>query len=505
MLSNLRNQEPSFLSAAVAAFERTNITFSELKAWLVNPETLELPIHQVESDLVKQGRELLRQLLEAHIRSRGTGHHGPVVLVSSEGKDEKFEEGREHTRHLKTVLGSVKIQRQAYSCQGESSVHPLDRKLSLPHRSFSYEMQRRVVKETAKGPMSETIESLEDLSSISIGKGSVETIVQEAAVDFDDFYEQREVPKPEETGSILVAEADGKGIPMIKPVGTVTPGHRTKGQKANKKKMATMAVVYTIKPRKRTPEEVTESLFKDRTKLVPLPSAEERAKTRPKPEHKRVWASLKKGKAGILQEAAAECERRDPHNEKIRAAVTDGERALQDQVKSALPGFEMILDIMHALPRLWTVAHIFYDEGSTEALSWVKERTLKILQGDVVNVVRGIRISATKRGLEGKPREKIDKATNYLRKNRERMQYQKYLAQGLPIATGNIEGGGARHLVKDRMERAGMRWSEDGAESVVALRALYINGDLDDYWDFHIRREQERLYSRKIQLLPKAG
>lgn len=504
MTIKFSNPVSSILPGAAEAFEKANALLRDLEAWLVDG-ALELALHEVERDLVKRGREMLRLLLEAHIRSRGTGHHGPAVLLTSNGKDESFLESREHTRHLKTVFGSVEILRQAYSHPGKPSVHPLDQELSLPRRSFSYEMQRRLVKETAKGPINEAIESLDDLSAIRVGKGSVETIVQEAAVDFDDFYEQRDVPKPEETGSILVAEADGKGIPMIKPVGTTTPCHRTKGQKANKKKMATMAVVYTMNPRIRTPEEVAESLFKDRTKLASVPKTGEQTRKRPKPENKRVWASLKKGKAGILQEAADECERRDPEKEKMRAVLTDGERALQDQAQVAFPDFQMILDIMHALPRLWTVAHTLHEEGSIEALNWVKKRTLKILEGDVVNVVRGIRISATKRGLEGKPREKIDKATNYLYRNRERMQYHKYLAQGLPIATGNIEGGGARHLIKDRMERTGMRWSEDGAEAVVALRALYINGHLEDYWNFHIRREQERLYPRTVLPYKKVG
>lgn len=73
------------------------------------------------------------------------------------------------------------------------------------------------------------------------------------------------------------------------------------------------------------------------------------------------------------------------------------------------------------------------------------------------------------------------------------MRYDKYLARGLPIATGNVEGA-AKNLVKDRMERSGMRWTQDGAESLLRLRATYLSDDFEDYWAFHIAQEQARLH-----------
>ena len=73
------------------------------------------------------------------------------------------------------------------------------------------------------------------------------------------------------------------------------------------------------------------------------------------------------------------------------------------------------------------------------------------------------------------------------------MAYDQYLAQGLPIATGNVEGA-AKNLVKDRMEGSGMRWSLDGAEAMLRLRALHLCGDFDAYWDYHIDQERHEIY-----------
>ena len=76
------------------------------------------------------------------------------------------------------------------------------------------------------------------------------------------------------------------------------------------------------------------------------------------------------------------------------------------------------------------------------------------------------------------------------------MKYNEYLEAGYPIATGVVEAA-CKHLVKDRFERTGMRWTIPGAEAVLRLRALYLNGDLDDYMKLHKRREHQRLYAKK--------
>lgn len=49
-----------------------------------------------------------------------------------------------------------------------------------------------------------------------------------------------------------------------------------------------------------------------------------------------------------------------------------------------------------------------------------------------------------------------------------------------------------RYLVQDRMGRTGARWSFTGAEAILRLRALRTSGDFDDYWQFHLARENEQ-------------
>ena len=85
----------------------------------------------------------------------------------------------------------------------------------------------------------------------------------------------------------------------------------------------------------------------------------------------------------------------------------------------------------------------------------------------------------------------MDVCADYLLNYAPYIKYNHYLAQGFPIATGVIEGA-CRHLVKDRMEVTGARWSLTGAEAVLRLRALRSSRDFDEYWTFHEAQEYER-------------
>jgi len=71
------------------------------------------------------------------------------------------------------------------------------------------------------------------------------------------------------------------------------------------------------------------------------------------------------------------------------------------------------------------------------------------------------------------------------------MRYDQLLAMGAPIATGVIEGA-CRHLIKDRMDLTGARWSLGGADAVLRLRSILSSGDFDEYWAFHEQQETYR-------------
>jgi hypothetical protein len=474
------------LKPPVPAAQQARHLFSSLECWLASAATLRLPLHVVEQQQEHRGRQVQRLLLQAHVQQRGAGDAGPALRVGEPGSDRLYTHRRRQRRTLKTIFGPIHIDRIGYSRPGASSIHPLDEAMQLPARSFSYELQKRLVKAAVQGPFREAAERILDSTGLSVPKRSLEQILQEAAQDFDAFYLQRLPAADPPAASILVVAVDCKGIPLVQPETSPHRVRRRKGQKANRKKMATVAAVFARQPWVRTPEQVVASLFRT------SPDTGVGSTAPPRPEHKRVWASLTKGKTAVIDEVLQEVQRRDPHASKTHVAVTDGERALQILVSRKLK-VTLILDLLHVLEKVWKAAHVFHPEGSPEAELYARLMSERILEGNVAQVVKGLRQTVTKRRLFGAKRKTLLAVAHYFQRNRDRMRYDQYLALGLPIASGPVEGA-CKNLIKDRMERSGMRWTPPMAEAVVQLRALYLSGDFDDYWDFHILQDQARIH-----------
>jgi len=216
---------------------------------------------------------------------------------------------------------------------------------------------------------------------------------------------------------------------------------------------------------------------------------------RPRPEGKRVWASLEKEPAQVIEQVFDEARKRDPSLEKTWVALVDGEksqiRRLRRTAQKAGIDLTIACDVVHVIEYLWAAGRAFYPESGPELEGWVRHRLLGILDGKAGLIGGGMRRSATRRGLSCKAREPVDKCATYLLNHAPYLDYDRYLAAGMPIATGVIEGA-CRHLVKDRMEITGARWGLTGAEAVLRLRALRSSGDFDAYWNFHEACEYRR-------------
>jgi hypothetical protein len=463
--------------------------FFELERWLYGSDARSLGLQEIEVEEERRGREMLRVLLQAHIDGRGNGDIGAALrVVSPEDPNCEllYTHKRLHTRRLITIFGTVSISRFGYGKAGRSSIHPLDPALQLPSRTYSYEIQRRLVKAAIQGPFDEALEAIADATGVGVPKRSAEQIVIDASVDFESFYARRAGSFRTPQGPILVASIDSKGIPMVKPQRAEKKVRLGKGEKRNKKRMSTVAAVFTQQPDVRTPEEVVESLFSTADDTT-------RPKRRSRAQHKRVWASLLTDKSSFIADVREEMLRRDRRHRKAWIVVTDGERALQLRVCRMLKSVVFVLDLFHVLEKLWAASYALHPEGSPQAEAFVRKRALWILSGKVSQVVKGLRQSVTKRRLKAAKRKTLLGVAGYYYRNRLRMHYDEYLRGGLPIASGSVEGA-CKNLIKDRMERSGMRWTPAMAEAMLRLRATYLSEDFDEYWSYHVNQEQQRLY-----------
>ena len=151
----------------------------------------------------------------------------------------------------------------------------------------------------------------------------------------------------------------------------------------------------------------------------------------------------------------------------------------------------IVVDFIHVAQYVWKAAGAFFPNQEVEPDRWTRGHLLEILRGKASLVAAGMRRSATLREMATAERKPVDDCADYLLNYSPYLQYDKALAEGVPIATGVIEGA-CRHLVKDRMNLTGARWSLTGAEAVLRLRALRSSNDFDAYWEFHEQQEYER-------------
>lgn len=475
--------------------------FWDLERFFATATQAHLSLPDVEREAESRGWELVRLCLQAHMDSRGDGDVGPALVVDGPDGPVRLAHKRIRTRRLQTLFGQVTVTRVGYGARGSASIHPLDAELKLPARSYSYEISRRLIRAAVCGPFDEAIAVIAQMTGVGIPKRSAEQLVREAAVDFDAFYPARGRPggKLLPAGQILVGAIDCKGIPMVKPQPATKVVRRKKGEKPNKKKMATVGTVYVQPPRVRTPQQVLDSLFAIATATA---ADDPDRRPRQRPTDKRVWASLLAGKDTFIADVRAEMVRRDPRHRRTWVIVTDGERALQRRVAANFQGVTLVLDLLHVLEKLWKAAYVFHPEGSPEATAFVRQRAERILNGQVSQVVKGLRQMVTKRGLTGVKAKTLLDVAGYYYANRDRMRYDTYLEKGWPIASGSVEGA-CKNLVRDRFERSGMRWTPAMAEAMLQLRAIYLSGDLDEYWQFHIEQDQKRLHHEQWRVVEK--
>jgi hypothetical protein len=472
-----------------------------LEQFIVEAAVEGVPAHEVERNLFDGVLRIGFALFGSFLRLVGAGDLGETVTLDDGRTVPRLE--TPHVRRLLTVFGSFDISRWVYAQRDGQKIElaPTDQRLQLPQSDLSYLLQewdQMLGIEHAFGKVRDTMAAILKLPQ------SVDTLehtnqqMSEAAPAFQDSQPPVD---PSEEAEFLVVTEDNKGVPMVRPTqGQPVGARRKKGEKANKKQMACLGCVYSVDPHVRTPEELVATLFRDADRPQSKP---------PQAKQKRYWAELTRLIDGFEINAQYEVFEH-LHNEikqrrradQVLVHLCDGQRSFETERQAYLPMDAKtvdILDLMHAIPRLWVAAHVFHPEGSDEASAFVRERLLRVLRGEVASVVHGLRYLGTVREISAAKKQRLHKACDFLKNNEHRMRYDVYLKAGYPIATGVIEGA-CRHVIKDRMERTGMRWKVPGALAMLYLRAIGTSGDWEAFQKFRVNYENQCIYPNKQPL-----
>lgn len=477
--------------------------FAALAAELAGPAAAALTACELEELLDESGREVIRQLLQDHydLRRMREEQQAREDRAPASGPDgvvrTRLETG--HGRLLATLFGTVTVTRCAWRMPGAASWCPADAALSLPAGRHSHSLAKLAAIEAARGSFEAAHDAIGRRCGNVIGKRQLEQAVVHAAADIPAFYAAR-IPEPRTAGMLLVLSADCKGIVMrpgalraaTAKAAAKLGKMRTRlsaGEKPNRKRMACLVTVYDAAPAKRRPHDV-----------IAPPGGRHGTRTpRPGPKARAKWlaGSVRKDPAEVIAAAFGEAEARDPGHLRTWVVLVDGAEHQLGLVRAEAArrnvAIHIIIDIIHVLEYLWGAAWSFHGAGDPAAEDWVAAKALAVLAGDSTRAAQEITAEADAAGLEGSRRTGADACVRYLGNKHDFLHYDQALASGWPIATGVIEGA-CRHLIADRLDIGGARWGLDGAEAVLTLRAVIANSDLEEYWRFHLEREQQRLY-----------
>jgi hypothetical protein len=488
-VTSLEGQDIEVFAAARAAF-------GEVTAFLSAAEGLSATHADLERELAARMREVTRVLYQDHLALREMLEQRTTQVVLDADGIERNRIERHRTTSLDTVFGPVAVYRIAYRGDYVHDLHLMDVALNLPSTKASHGVAYKAASEAVRGSFAEATARVRTECNIRIGPRQVEELTVAAAGDIEDFYRHKvQIPASRDTALILTF--DGKGIVMraeaLRPEtakaaaakGSNTYGSRlASGEKKGRKRMAEIAAVYDIEP-----------VVREAIDILPEPDQDHIPEVGPVAFNKWLTGSVSQDAASVVRTAFDHAHARDPKHTRAWVVLLDGNNhqieLAKTEAKRKKVKITIIVDFIHVLEYLWKAAWCLYRSGDPAAESFVAAYGREILAGNTREAIEHLDQAAREAGLGDTARAGIDTAIGYLTAKAPYLHYDTALAAGYPIATGIIEGA-CRHLVKDRMDITGARWSLDGAEAVLLLRALRSNGDFDTYWTYHEAREYER-------------
>ena len=459
------------------------------------------PLDKLERDLVTAVMNLGRACLHDFIAAAGDGDSGQQITVGDQviGRSQE-----KHSRVYRSVFGNLEIERYVYCRRAKTKAlaKPLDQKLGLPADEVSYVLEDWLGNLSVDVPFKTVTKWLNKTLGIEVHSSTVHRRAGKLGDYVEDFNEQRESVVLKDEKEILVALADGKGVPCRSSFEQraheelgVPRQRRVKPQKDYPKskycnvlgdcktQRATAGAFYSIPANARTAQDVLEG------------------QSQATIANKRLWAEMNligqeevsRGAQRVFESLAAEYAQRDPMGKKPLICLMDGDRHLWALQQEYLPKAIGILDLFHVMEYLWLAAHCFHREASLEAERWVAHH-LEMLLENKVDCVRGLLQRAINhQPLNKTKRKHLKKVHRYFTTNRLRMQYGDYLATGYPIGSGVIEGA-CKHVIGDRMCCTGMRWEFEGAQPMLDLRVTKLNNQWDQFIKYRIRAEQKLIY-----------
>ena len=402
------------------------------------------------------GAKVLEQLL----RDAGVGRRETAVRCRC-GTVMRSSGTRAKTVH--TLLGPVRFERSRYACSSCGAArYPGDEELDVVNTSRSPGLQRQIARLGAKEPFAEVAKDLRELAGVSISRKDAERISEAVGEDMEirDAQERRRIrlaqaPAPEDTAKTietLYIEYDGTGVPMTKNEVAGRKGKQKDG--AAKTREAKLGCVFT------------QTGFDEKGRPIRDPAST-------------TFTGAIEAAAPFGERIYAEAVRRGLFHAKRVVILSDGAEWIKNLAQTHFPNATHILDLYHAREHLIDLCRLLFDRNLKQ-LNQHKDRWWDDLDdGNIEKMLEEARSHLSK---DEKADKDARREIGYFDKNKDRMRYAHFKAQGMFLGSGVIEAG-CKTIVAQRLKQSAMEWTVRGANAIIALRCAELSGRTEDYWE----------------------
>jgi hypothetical protein len=153
----------------------------------------------------------------------------------------------------------------------------------------------------------------------------------------------------------------------------------------------------------------------------------------------------------------------------------DGAEWIWNTAGMHFSGCTEILDYYHACEHIWKLSGVIYGEGSDNGKRWAETHCHRLKQSGPGSLLRALK---RRKGKTAAEKEALRVEQGYFQEHKKRMNYPKYLSMGLMIGSGPVESA-CKIVVGQRLKQAGMRWTRQGADAILALRTAVLSGQAE--------------------------
>jgi hypothetical protein len=451
-------------------------------------------VAQMEKGYLRQVLAMCLMLLKFVIQIKLDQKRG-IGPAAMEG--ERISNKGERRRKYLSLFGSLEFSRPSYCSDQRGMLYPIDDALTFPPVYWSYNLQELAAEGASQDNYRESVKVMEALLNLGLSGTASERNIGRLGQMVDEYYEEKQLPEPE--GPVcFCASFDGKGVPKIKPKDKDSPkimGRLGKGEKRGVKQMATVSVISWFEPKRRDKAMIIKGLLglKADNKAENGQEQDQNDNRWHEDIHRRAFLA---DQDKAVDYGIARIKAMMKHPQSRFVVPIDAGIGLEDKIIKCISQYGLqdrfdgiILDIVHVSEYVWDCANAVLGEQSKLRTGWVACMLEDLLDSKTQKVIGDLQKIIDKGSLSKTKKQTVHKALTYLTNHQHKMDYKVYLEKGYPVSSALVESN-CKHLVKDRMELSGMRWSSRGAQNMLDARAVKLNGDIPDFFSFVQRKDR---------------